>query len=446
MPETVNDKTVFSLLEVMRSIQNTLSARYSSAFWVMAEMNKLNYYPHSGHCYPELVEKKEGRVIAQARANLWRDDYRRINTKFRQVLQEPLKDGIKILFTATISFDPVYGLSLVITDIDPGYTLGDLEREKQESVARLKQEGLFDRNRALHLPRLPQRVAVISVESSKGYADFLKVIGENQWGYRFFHLLFPALLQGDKAVESILHQLARIRKVMVHFDVVAIIRGGGGDIGLSCYNNYQLAKEIALFPLPVITGIGHATNQTVCEMIAFQNAITPTKIAEYLLQQFHNFSVPVQQAEEKIAERSRRLIAEEKERLITGVKYFRSVTQGRLLRSRNDIEGHRKALAQQTGFKFAQERESLAVLLIAVIRGSAQFQRNQAVTLDNMARNVGNMSPERVLKRGYSITLLNGKALKSFEEVGKGQMIHTILSTGKIVSEVQSVRKPEDHE
>ena len=185
---------------------------------------------------------------------MWKDDYIKINNTFQKVLKEPLKDGIKILFLASISFDPTYGLALRIIDIDPGYTLGDLEREKQETIKKLQDEGIFNKNKTLKLPLLPQRIAVISVETSKGYADFLKVIDTNSWGYKFFHLLFPSLLQGEKAVEGIINQLRRIRKVRSHFDVVAIIRGGGGDIGLSCYNSFILAKEIALFPIPVITG------------------------------------------------------------------------------------------------------------------------------------------------------------------------------------------------
>ncbi|MDO9028037.1 MAG: exodeoxyribonuclease VII large subunit, partial [Candidatus Roizmanbacteria bacterium] len=268
MPEKVNDKTVLSLLEVTQSIQKTLSERYKSSFWVKAEMNKLNLYPQSGHCYPDLVEKKDGKVIAQMRATLWKDDYIRINNSFQRILKEPLKNGVQILFSAKITFDPAYGLALRIIDIDPSFSLGELEREKQETIERLKKEGIFNKNKEQKLPLLPQRIAIISVETSKGYADFLKIIDENSWGYKFFHFLFPAFLQGEKAIESIGHQLKRIEKVKSHFDVVAIIRGGGGDVGLSCYNNYQLASEVALFPIPVITGIGHATNETVLEMLA----------------------------------------------------------------------------------------------------------------------------------------------------------------------------------
>src|SRR5690606_36413833 len=192
---------IFSLLQVANSIRKTLSERYTSSFWVKAEMNKLNLYQYSGHCYPELVEKENGKVIAQMNGILWKTEYLKANKKFLEVLKEPLKDGIKILFLARITFDPAHGLALQILDIDPAFTLGDLEREKQETIDRLKNEGIYDRNKKLPFPILPQRIAIISVETSKGYADFLSVIDGNPWKYKFFHFLLPSLLKGEKAVD-----------------------------------------------------------------------------------------------------------------------------------------------------------------------------------------------------------------------------------------------------
>ena len=157
MSENVNGKQVFSLLEVTKSIQKTISERYKSSFWVKAEMNKLNFYKQSGHCYPELVQKKDGKIIAQMRSHLWKDDYCRVNDNFQRVLKEPLKDGIKILFQAQVSFDPEHGLDLWITDIDPSYTLGDLEREKQETIQNLREEGIFNKNRDLRLYVVKQK-------------------------------------------------------------------------------------------------------------------------------------------------------------------------------------------------------------------------------------------------------------------------------------------------
>ncbi|RTY86224.1 exodeoxyribonuclease VII large subunit [Flavobacterium sp. RSP15] len=347
MPKKINNKTIFSLLEVTNSIRKTLEERYKSAFWIKAEMNKLNHYSQSGHCFPEIIEKVNGKIIAQIKATLWRDDYQNINRNFLRILKEPLKDGIKILFLAKISFDPSFGLSLQIIDIDPQYTLGDLENEKRETIKKLQLEGIYDKNKKLELSFLPQRIAIISVATSKGFGDFIDVIDKNSWNYKFFYLLFPSILQGDKAVTGIIAQLERIKKVIHHFDAVAIIRGGGGDVGLSCYNNYELAKAITLFPIPVITGIGHVTNETVCEMFAHTNAITPTKLAEFLLQKFHNFSVPIQKAKEKIADKSRRILSEENTKLESELKLFRSITVNILNTNENQIKNASYAMQQQ---------------------------------------------------------------------------------------------------
>jgi|688.fasta_scaffold62314_4 exodeoxyribonuclease VII large subunit len=421
MPELINNRQILSLLEVTTSIQKTISERYRGSYWIKAELNKLNYYKQSGHCYPELVEKKEGKIVAQIRSNLWKDDYIKIDGNFKKVLNETLKDGIKILFLASINFHPEYGLNLRIIDIDPSYTLGDLEKEKQETIKRLKDEDIYSKNKNLRLPTLPQRIAIISVDTSKGYADFLQVFeqAKKSWKYNFFHVLFPSLLQGDNAVPAIIKQLNKIRQVINHFDVVAIIRGGGGDIGLSCYNNYTLAKEIALFPIPVITGIGHATNETVVEMISFQNAITPTKLAEFLIQKFHNYSVPIKNAEEKIIERSKRLITDEKNKFASEMKLFKSVTNNMLLINKNLLNENKKLFIYQSNFIF----------------------KNHNTELENIEKNINNMNPENVLKRGYSITYLNGKAISSIDNLTKGDILQTVLNEGKITSTVDSTNK-----
>lgn len=463
MPEKINDKTIFSLLEVTNSIKKTLEERYKSAFWIKAEMNKLNHYSQSGHCFPEIIEKKDGKIIAEIKSTLWRDDYQNINQNFLRILKEPLKDGIKILFLAKISFDPAFGLSLQIIDIDPQYTLGDLENEKRETIKKLQMEGIYDKNKMLQLSFLPQRIAIISVETSKGFGDFLDVIDKNSWNYKFFYLLFPSILQGDKAVSGIIAQLERIRKVIHHFDAVAIIRGGGGDVGLSCYNNYELAKAITLFPIPIITGIGHVTNETVCEMIAHTNAITPTKLAEFLLQKFHNFSVPIQKAKEKIVDRSRRLLSEENTKLESELKLFRSITVSILNNNENRIKNANYAIQQQSQFIVKNNYEKLNVLQaktriatkfnlnqlkVAVIQLKEKLEiqprlylKNSELALENIEKNIQIMDPINVLKRGFSITYLNGKAIKDVSQLEEGAAINTMLFSGTIDSTITKINK-----
>lgn len=460
MPESFHDRKIFSLLEVASSIRKTLAERYTTVYWVKAEMNKLNYYGQSGHCYPELVERKNGKVIAQMKANLWKDDYQLIDRKFLRVLKEPLKDGIKILFSATVGFDPVYGLSLRILDIDPSYTLGDLEREKEETIQRLRREGIFELNKTRPFPLIPQRIAIISADTSKGYADFTKVLQTNEWGYRFFHMLFPSLLQGDKAVQSIVFQLKQIQKIAHHFDAVAIIRGGGGDVGLSCYNHYLLAREIALYPLPVITGIGHATNETVVEMVAYQNAITPTKIAGFLIQKFHDVAHELQRSESVITVATNRILHHDQLNLINTTRLFRAAARGMLQKARAGLRENLQSLSRESGFQTREQLNLLNGLVTGIQRGtyklvaanrlhtqqlierlksgSARIVKDRRGQIQHLQQQVSSLDPVNILKRGYSITRVDGKLLQSVQQVKDGDLITTILSDGTVNSTVRA--------
>ena len=265
----------YTLSQITEHLQKLLRKTYVREYWIKAEVVRLNYYPKSGHCYPDLVEKNENGVKAQIRAIIWNSTFVNINRKFREETGRELSDGMEILFRAKIDYSPVHGLALHISDIDPGFSLGKMAAEKLNTIRRLKKEGLFYKNKSLPFPVLPKRIAVISVETSKGYHDFSKILRDNSRGYRFFVMLFPAILQGDVAIESIGKQLDRIRSVAHHFDLAAIIRGGGGDVGLDCYNSYELASAVADFPLPVVSGIGHSTNETVVEMVSYLTPLHP---------------------------------------------------------------------------------------------------------------------------------------------------------------------------
>ena len=458
MSENVNNRKIYSLIDVTVSIQKTIAERYKSSFWVKAEMNKLNHYSHSGHCYPDLVEKSDGKVIAQMRANLWKSDFERIDRNFLKVLNEPLKDGIKILFCATISFDPSHGLSLRIIDIDPGFSLGELEREKMETLERLKKEGIFQLNKLLKLPLLPQRIAIISVETSKGYSDFLKVIERNPWGYKFFLFLFPSLLQGERSVHSICSQLKQIRKVVSHFDAVAIIRGGGGDVGLSSYNSYLLASEIARFPIPVLTGIGHSTNETVAEMVSYKNAITPTELADFLIQMFHNFSEPLIKGESIIVDRAKRILADENTIFSNVVKHFRSAAKTCLTSNHTNVNTCANSVLQHSRFLVKSKAEMLSWttrnlaksvhsllndkekefdgLVREARKVAAKCLHEKHESLRHVQKHVNSLDPVNILRRGFSITMLNGKAVTSYAAVNEGDTITTVLVDGNLKSMV----------
>ncbi|NGF55928.1 exodeoxyribonuclease VII large subunit [Parapedobacter sp. SGR-10] len=416
MPEVVNDRTVFSLLEVTKSIQKTIADRYRSLYWIKAEMNKLNYYKHSGHCYPELVEKKDGKIVAEIRSILWRNDFERINQQFINLLNEPLREGITILFQAGISYDPLHGLSLRIVDIDSTFVLGELEKEKKESIKRLQEEGLFDANKRLPFPLIPKRLAIISVETSKGLSDFYKIIRNNPWDYYFETTLYPALLQGDKSIPSIIKQLAVIAERIEEYDAVAIIRGGGGEVGLSSYNNYNLAKAIAIFPIPVLTGIGHSTNETVSEMVSYKNAITPSELADFLIQKYHNFAIPLDQAQERLHTTAKNKFSQENEKL----QLFAQ-----------QMSWNSKALLKN-------ESHSIQILIQRLNLFSQHLLKEQYASLAHLSRMVKMADPTLLLKRGFSITYLNGRALTHTAQVQEGDQIETTFFEGRIISTVTS--------
>jgi exodeoxyribonuclease VII large subunit len=438
MPETINDRKVFTLLEVARSISRTLAERYTNAFWVKAELLKLNHYPQSGHCYPDLVEKTAGKVVAQVRSLLWKSDYQKINRRFLDTTGEPLKDGINILFQARIQYDPVHGLSLQILDIDPGFTMGEMLRQKLENIKKLKEEGLFDRNKTLAFPLLPKRVAVISVETSKGYADFRKKIDGNPFGFHFFYMLFPSLLQGDGAVPELKRQLNRIRKVKDHFDVVAIIRGGGGDLGLSCYDNYELAREVALFPLPVLAGIGHSTNETVVQMVAHQNNITPTDLADYLIRKFTGFKTHLDHDERVLREISKTALEQrEKEIKITSHR-FSGLLHWILEKHHQLVSNKKNMVRTHTSYVLKSARISLEQQLTGLPPRLRSLFLDRETRLKEMEKQMRLLDPKNILKRGYSITWHNQKPITNHAEVNHGDRLLTELYAGEIESIVES--------
>lgn len=458
-----SEKKYYSLLEITRSLESVIQKTYTKSYWVKAEIAKLNFYTHSGHCYPELVEKESGKVLAQIRSTIWAGNFDRINNKFRKITRENLDEGMTVLFLAKVGFHPVYGISLNISDIEPAFTLGEMTREKTDSIERLKKEGLFLKNKAVKKALLPKRIAIISVETSKGYKDFIQILSTNEWGYGFFQMLFPALLQGDGAVKSIKAQLSRIREAIDHFDVVVIIRGGGGDIGLSSFDNYSLAKTVATFPIPVLSGIGHATNETVVEMVAYANKITPTDLAYYLIQQFHNFSVRLQNAQKSIFEESQKMIqtahqqTNEQSRLFhfstrnlinthhTTIAFLAQKLERNALASLNKENGYLSEVSTHMTHQplqlLTKSKHKLLNLQKELVIFSQYKIKSTNTQLELLYEKVNLLKPENILKRGYSITTFNGKPIRDVKQLAKDEIVETTLFKGKIKSKIESIEK-----
>jgi exodeoxyribonuclease VII large subunit len=460
-----NSPKIFTLKQVVSSIRKTIEERYQQTYWVKAEMHKLNRFP-SGHCFPEILQKEDGKIVAQISGSIWKHNFERINQRFIDVVKEPLKEDTTLLMHVKVSFHEMYGLSLQILDIDPSYALGELQRERQETLKRLQKEGLINANQRLDFPLLPQRVAVISAESSKGLKDFQQVIETNQWGYAFFTMLFPAYLQGDNAVKTIIAQLKQIERVKDHFDVVVIVRGGGGEVGLSCYNNYELCKAISTFPLPILTGIGHSTNMTVSEMVAFRNAITPTELADFLLQAFHSFSIPLQDAAKGVKQHSMALVKESNHELRALSSNFRNIaakavvknqhslvrsSQKLLMNTRTSIQHNRQVLQRDEQEVVSASRTLLRAHKhqlevqgnLLPIRAKSIFQANQN-NLNQIIQSIRLMDPINVLKRGYSITTLAGKTINDKNQPSTGEKVITRTATFTLESEVTNITNLED--
>ena len=413
--ETFQERPIYALSEITKSLESVIAKNYNRAYYIKAEILKLNYYPHSGHCYPELVEKENGKIKAQLRGVIWSTQFRNINERFVTITCEPLKEDITILCLATVEFSAQHGLGLHIQDIEPIYTLGEMARNKREVIEKLKKEQIFLQNKQKKLPLIPKKIAIISVETSKGYSDFMVTLQQNSWNYQFQCTLFPSILQGDKALISMPHQLAEISKRQKEFDCVVIVRGGGGDVGMSCYDDYVLAAAVATFPLPVITGIGHSTNETVTDMVAFANKITPTEVAYFLIQQFHNFSIQVENCRESLGKCVKELLQEKE-------FYFSKIHQQLMM-----IIG-KYNLQKEKEIQFVTQRLQNSVF---------QFLLKQQNTLQQFQTKIELLHPENILKRGYSITMKNGKTICCADEVSEGEIITTKLFSGEVKSEVK---------
>jgi exodeoxyribonuclease VII large subunit len=431
---------IFTLKQVVSSIRKTIEERYDREYWVKAEMHKLGQ-TRTGHCYPELVQKEEGTIVAEMRGTIWKHNFDRINARFIEVVKEPLKEDTTLLMKVKVSFHEIYGISLQITDIDPNYALGELQRERAETLKRLQKENLINANQRIAFPLLPKRVAVISAESSKGLSDFMQVIEHNDWNYSFFTMLFPASLQGNQAEHTIIAQLEKIKRVQEHFDIVVIVRGGGGEVGMSCYNNYNLCRAIASFPLPVLTGIGHSTNLTVAEMISFRNAITPTELGDFLIQAFHNFSVPVKEATKNIEFYTKNILELAWSRFTQTSLSFKHGTQQHITKTEHALISSSRNLLSSVRESMQKHHSSVdQVKHIIPIHSKALFL-SQHNTLKNFEQTIRLLSPQNVLNRGYSITTINGKTVSKKNPVEVGDEINTRTAELSITSTVKSKKE-----
>lgn len=406
----------YTLRQLNLMVRDAIEAELSDEYWVQAELAECR--ENRGHCYMELVEKDEqsNTPIARASAKCWKTTWIVVRPHFERTTGQPLHAGMKVLLRVYPQFHEAYGFSWIVTDIDPTYTIGDLARRRQEIIAKLKQEGVFDLQRELCLPLFCQRIAVISSETAAGYGDFCRQLEGNDYGFRFSVTLFPAIMQGEQVEQSIIFALNQIYSASSNlpplgetfgasgpppneedekgaFDCVVIIRGGGATTDLSGFDTLALAENVAQFPIPVITGIGHDRDESILDMVAHQRVKTPTAAAALLIDNLKRVADRIADARQRIPTLAIHVITDHLHRL-------------ELLQNRLPVAIERRLTAQKH-------------------------------RLENITIQLQGYDPQLLLKRGYSITLLNGRAIRDPRQLKPGDVVETRVEKGTFRSIVE---------
>lgn len=407
----------FTLLELNTMVRNTIETTLPEEFWMEAELSEAK--EKNGHCYLDLIEKDErsNTPVAHASARCWRNTWMLLKPHFERATGQPLRAGMKVLLKVYAQFHENYGFSWIVTDIDPSYTMGDMARKRQEIIRLLKEQGVFDLQKQLRLPLFTQRIAVVSSESAAGYGDFCNQLADNPYGFQFATQLFPAIMQGEGVEQSIIAALNRIYDVATSdspFDCVVIIRGGGATSDLSGFDTLALAENVANFPLPVITGIGHDRDESILDMVAHTRVKTPTAAAAFLVDHLLEVSNRVDSARDVVVTTVQHRMQLERLRLERLSRQIPTIFS--LMRTRQEarLQTHYERLKTLIGQRLLSQRHRLQLLM----------QRADGA------------DPERLLKRGYSITLKDGRAIRSAADLHPGDEITTKLEQGTVKSKV----------
>lgn len=383
--------TSLSLSELCAELDQCIQQGLPGTYWVRAEIAQLT---DKGHCYLELVEKGEkGIFAAKIRATCWSNTWQLISAYFQQETGKRPEPGMQVLVEVSVDFHPIYGLSLNIRNIDPAFTLGDLARQRQLTLQQLEKDGVLDMNKSLSMPTIIRRIAVISAEDAAGYGDFCHQLTDNPYRLLFSTQLFPAVMQGEQAARSIINALSAIAGVADDFDSVVIIRGGGATTDLTCFDDYSLASHCAQFPLPILSGIGHTRDVSIVDMVVHQSLKTPTAVAEALIDHNARQLVRIDELRQRLAHVATQMVA---------------------LR-RRQIEQLRLTLQYTVSNTIQAELGKLRMF-------------EQAVRLH---------SPEQIFRKGYSLTLCDGKVLRHAADVPAGTTITTVLADGELTSVTQ---------
>lgn len=425
-----------TLYEINSLVRQTLELTLDAEYWVQAEIAELRV---NRHCYMELVQKdaRGNGIVAKARAQVWAQVWAFIKPMFEETTGQVLSAGMQVLVKVQVTFHELYGYSLNVTDIDPTYTLGDIAKRRQEILQQLKDEGIDTMNKELPLPRLLQRVAVISSASAAGYGDFCNQLNNNQLGLAFKTELFQAMMQGNEVEKSVIQALNRIANRLDEWDVVVIIRGGGATSDLQGFDSLLLAENVAQFPLPIITGIGHERDDTVIDMIAHTRVKTPTAAAEFLIHHQEEELDMLEDLSARLTAQINLLLQNETNRLKLLASKIPVLFS--TVKAREEIRLHRlsAAMANSSIQNLEQAKGKVALLEKQMGLHASQRLQNEGRRIELLESKLEGASPQRILRLGFSITRVGGKAVKDVNEVKEGEEIETTLASGTLRSIVK---------
>lgn len=423
-----------TLLQLNKRIASLVMTPATSNVWITAELSDVAV--RGGHCYMELLQKDpaSGATVAKARAAIWANQFVRIRSDFYAATGQDFCTGLKVMVRASVSMHAVYGMSLVINAVNPDYTMGDLLRRRNEMLARMKQEGILDLNKSLEWNEPPLRIAVISAEGAAGYGDFMNQLANNPLRLRFNTRLFPAIMQGDKAAASIISALELIAMQQDEWDGVVIIRGGGATSDLLGFEDYDLASHVAQFPLPVIVGIGHERDVTILDYVACVRVKTPTAAAEWLINRGKLAIDRLDMLGQQIVSAAREHLSGCKEQLGLLEGRLPSLPAAMLDRASARLDRYTLALQQIASRHISPKMSKLDALQSSLkVMTEAALQRRGA-RLDALAQMLDALSPQATLRRGYSITRVDGKVVTKGDEIPAGAILTTTLADGEIIS------------
>ncbi len=428
----MNGKTTLSLYELNMLVRKTIEFSMPEEYWVEAELSEAR--ENNGHCYMELVQKDEdgNTPLAKASAKCWRNTWMLVRPNFERVTGQQIRAGIKVLLKVYPQFHESYGFSWIVTDIDPAYTMGDMARKRQEIIRRLKEEGVFDLNKELAIPMFAQRIAVVTSANAAGYEDFLNQLENNDYGFVFVTKLFPAVMQGEQVEASVISALNAINRSTDDFDLVVIIRGGGSTSDLSGFDTLALAENVANFPIPVITGIGHERDESIIDMVAHTRMKTPTAAAAFIIDNLIDVYERINYAQRTILNKVTSKMEVEKMRI---ERFSRNIPMSfSLVKVKHETRlaemFSRLSSAMTRNMSAAEHHLEILAGNISPIAERRLMKEKHRIEM--LRQRAETLNPELLLKRGYSITMHNGHALRDPSTLKNGDEIETKLEKGTI--------------